>query len=152
MKVYRGMRVAVKQFRTQSLKEDVLNEVLHLNAICHPYLPHLLGVCTHRYTTFHRQLITTYVQWMILCIQLLEAINFLHCQAQLLHSDIKGDNILLSDNPSGQLQDLAGVSSSVYHVLIDFGKATHVTRGWVYNVTEREKEQYVASFPHYARS
>lgn len=179
LKVYRGMRVAVKQFRTQSLKEDVLNEALHLNAICHPYLPYLLGVCSatppYRIVTqfhgvdgktmtlqkeihdHHRQLITTYVQWMNLCIQLLEAINYLHCQAQLLHNDIKGDNILLSDNPSGQLQDLAAASSSsisssgVYHVvLIDFGKATHVTRGRVYNLTEREKEQYVVKFPHYA--
>lgn len=179
LKVYRGMRVAVKQFRTQSLKEDVLNEALHLNAICHPYLPYLLGVCTttppYRIVTqfhgvdgktvtlqkeilnHHRQLITTYVQWMILCIQLLEAINYLHCQAQLLHNDIKEDNVLLSENPSRQLQSFAAASSSsitssgVYHVvLIDFGKATQVTRGRLYNLTEREKEQYVANFPHYA--
>ena len=91
LKVYRGMLVAVKQFRTQSLKEDVLNEALHLNAICHPCLPHLFGVCTtappHRIVTqfhgidgrtvtlqreiHHRQVITTYMQWMILCTHLL---------------------------------------------------------------------------------
>ena len=59
--------------------------------------------------------------------------------------------------PSGQLQDLAAASSSsisssgVYHVvLIDSGKATHVTRGRVYILTEREKEHYVDNFPHYA--
>ena len=85
----------------------------------------------------------------------IEAINYLHSQAQLLHNDIKEDNVLLSENPSQPLQGSASSSSisspGTYHVvLIDFGKATHVTRGRHYNLTEREKEQYVAKFPHFA--
>ena len=174
LKVYRGMYVAVKQFRTQSLKADVHNEAFFLSSLCHPHLPYLFGVCTasppYRIVTqFHgidyktvtlqreihqHRLITSRVHWIILCSQLLEAVSYLHCEAQLLHNDIKEDNILLSQN-SQQLNTSPIASSSSYSseyhiVLTDFGKATHVSRGRHYNLSEREKEQYLANFPHFA--
>lgn len=43
LKVYRGMHVAVKQFRAQALKHDVHNEAFLLSSLCHPYLPYLFG-------------------------------------------------------------------------------------------------------------
>lgn len=44
----------------------------------------------------HHQLITKAIQWIILCSQLLEAVDYLHCEAHLLHNDIKEDNVLLT--------------------------------------------------------
>ena len=174
LKIYRGMYVAEKQFRTRSLKEDVLNEAQLLSSVCHPYLPYIFGVCTatppYRIVTqfhgidcktvtlqreiHHRQLITSSVQWMIHCSQLLEAINYLHCEAQLLHNDIKEDNVLLSQNSlqhNSRLTSSSSPSSCVYHiVLTDFGKATRISCGRRYHLSEREKEQYRTNFPQLA--
>ena len=177
LKVYRGMHVAVKQFRTQALKLDVDNEALFLSSLCHPYLPYLFGVCSaaqpYRIVTqfhginymtvmlqreiHHRQLITDAIQWIILCSQLLEAVDYLHCEAQLLHNDIKEDNILLTQDSEQVCSPTTGrihTSSSSYPpyhiVLTDFGKATHVTRGRQYNLSEQEKVQYLKQFPHFS--
>ena len=66
---------------------------------------------------------------MIPCTQLLEAIKYLHCEAQLLHNDVKEDNILPAESSLQQdLSDNVASSSSssssgMYHlVLTDFSK------------------------------
>ena len=46
LKVYRGINVAVKQYRAHTDKADVCSEAMVLSRLCHPYLPYLFGVCT----------------------------------------------------------------------------------------------------------
>ena len=41
---YRGIKVAVKEFLSRTVKEDVKNETV-LARLCHPFLPHLFGIC-----------------------------------------------------------------------------------------------------------
>jgi len=43
--------------------------------------------------------------WLILCSQLVEAVKYLHCKVNVLHNDIKGDNILLSRSDLDQFTD-----------------------------------------------
>ena len=46
LKVCRGMKVAVKQFRACTQKSDVYNEASILSTLCHPHLSYLFGICT----------------------------------------------------------------------------------------------------------
>lgn len=46
LQLYRGIYVAVKELLPRSLKEDVKHEAQIFARFCHPYLPHLFGVCT----------------------------------------------------------------------------------------------------------
>lgn len=171
LKVHRGVYVAVKQFQTRSVKSDVHNEAVLLLSVCHPCLPYLFGVCTtvepYRITTqFHgidhktvtlqreinnhsRHLITNSFMWIIPCSQLLDTVTYLHCDAQLLHNDIKADNVLLAQ---GSEQETSPTSSTcLYHVVLtDFGKATHVECGRHYNLSESDRAQYRTNFPHFA--
>ena len=41
---YRGIRVAVKEFLSRTLKEDIQAEATFLAKLCHPFLPHLFGI------------------------------------------------------------------------------------------------------------
>ena len=44
--LYRGIRVAVKEFLPHSVAADVLHEARVLSVLCYPYLPFLFGVNT----------------------------------------------------------------------------------------------------------
>jgi len=54
------------------------------------------------------------LDWMLVCAQISEAVRYLHFDVDILHNDIKPDNILL------KRQKVEHYSA----VLIDFGKAT----------------------------
>ena len=93
---------------------------------------------------------------VILCSQLLEAVDYLHCEVQLLYNDIKEDNVLLTQDSEQVCSPTTGrihTSSSSYTpyhiVLTDFGKATRVIRGRQYNLSEQEKVQYLKQFPNF---
>lgn len=114
LKIYRGMHVAVKQFRSGSFKDDVINEAKMIMRLCHPNLPYLFGVCTKSrphclVMQFHgianetvtilremydRKQLTDSNEWLVLCLQLVNAIEYLHHRVRLRHNDIKGDNVL----------------------------------------------------------
>ena len=83
-------------------------------------------------------------EWLIiLTTQLLEALEYLHDHAHTLYSDIKHDNILITEDGNGDLL--------TYHVvLIDFGKATALQSGHHYTLSEREKVEYLVKYPHIA--
>ena len=165
LKIYRGMQVAVKQFRSGSLKDDVINEAKILMGLCHPNLPYIFGVCTtsrpyslvmqfhgigNETVTIFRELydrkqLSDSKEWLILCSQLMSAVEYLHHSAHLLHNDIKGDNVLLTDavmvNPS---------VSNHQVVLIDFGKATPIHSGRLYRLSEDEIQQHLRKHTHLA--
>ena len=110
----RGILVTVKEF----LKADV---TLILNRICHPYLPLLIGMCTKQLRHI----------WVHLCAQLLEAMKYLHEEANILHNDIKSNNVLVAQSNGDQFHYQV--------VLIDFGKATSIEESKRYHLTGIEK-------------
>lgn len=165
LQMYRGIKVAVKEFLPRSFRSDVQNEARLLEQLCHPYLPYVFGICTTAkpfriVTQFHgieHEAVTLYYEltvrkvikdptvWMLLCTQLLEALNYLHTKVNILHNDIKSDNILLTIDPTNEGSKLH------YHiVLTDFGKATEISSAKKYNLSEPEKVQYLVKYPHIA--
>ena len=163
LQVYRGIKVAVKQFCAGSLQKDVLNEAAILSSLCHPNLQFLFGVCIstkpHRLVmqfhgvedktvTFSGELcrqndaiITN--EWLVLCHQLLDAIDYLHRHASITHNDIKGNNVLLSDTMICLLP-----STTKFH--IDFGKATKIGSGRRYRLQADEIREHMSQYAHLA--
>ena len=161
---YRGIRVAVKEFLSRTLTEDIEGEATFLAKLCHPFLPHLFGislfsspmklVCqfhgiSDETVTLAKQLIHQPLEilegheWLILTTQLFDAVNYLHDNARILHNDIKLDNVLIAEDVNG---DLIG-----FHiVLIDFGKACSLQAGRLYSLCEDEKKEYLKKYPHVA--
>lgn len=169
---YRGVLVAVKRFLAHSIKEDVVKEATIVSKLSHPCLPFLYGVCTSgtQYKIvmqFHGILhgmrgnlpttVTLYeelkhkiigvkeLDYLIMCVQLLEAVDYLHHSASILHNDIKADNILID-----KLSPPICSRSDCTAVLIDFGRATTITQGKLYRLTLSEREEYQKKFIHIA--
>ena len=79
----------------------------------------------------------SYQSWIILCSELVEAIRYLHDDANVIHNDLKTDNVVLSNSFTQQ-----GLHSSlnVQVVVIDFGKATEKDKGRLYTLNFHEEE------------
>lgn len=73
------------------------------------------------------------------CVQIAEVVRYLHEDVKCLHSDIKQDNILLSNT-----------NFDVQVVLIDYNKATERSLGKLYNLTDNERVLYHTHYPHLA--
>ena len=71
---------------------------------------------------------------------------------EIIHNDIKFNNILLADSPSvaSHSSSINGLPLQHHIVLIDFGKATDCTRGRHYSLSEIEKVTYLTRYPHIA--
>ncbi len=156
---YRGIDVAVKELLPRTLAEDVRNEAVILSLLCHPYLPCLFGICvTERpyriimqfhaidgtnsmnlYQELRRKTLkqTIHHAW-IFGAQIFEAVHYLHHEVGVLHNDITCSNILIAHDKD-------------YHIiLIDFGKASRLSKAKVYHLTETEKQEYFVKYPHLA--
>ena len=175
LQVYRGVHVAVKEFFGRTLKEDVKKEAEVLASLCHPYLPYLFGICTTSkplrivmqfhgivngtdckelnpqsitlaHELQHPQLQLLPDDWLIICAQLLDAVDYLHATINILHNDIKENNLVLGKSAipaSGKY-----VPSGNYQVLlVDFG---NTSQGKLYQLTDYEKDEYCRLFPHIA--
>lgn len=169
LQYYRGIYVAVKRFLVHTVKEDVLREATILSKLCHPSLPFLFGICTTQaqykiVMQFHGILknsgslpvtVRLYEEikqstigitcngYLIICAQLLEAIDYLHNMALILHNDIKSDNIVIEKLS----ETYAGCDDFGYNtVLIDFGKATALGEGRLYRLTPRQRDEYRAKY------
>lgn len=169
---YRGALVAVKRFLVHTIKEDVIKEAMIVSKLSHPCLPFLYGVCSNgtQYKIvmqFHGVMkgtcgnlpatVSLYEElkhkiigikqfdYLIMCAQLLEAVDYLHHSRFILHNDIKTDNILID-----KLSPPICTRSNYTAVLIDFGKATTVTQGKVYRLTLPEREEYQRKYVHIA--
>ena len=93
-------------------------------------------------------IIASYKVWLILCAQIVEAMQYLHEDVKIIHNDFKTDNILLTRSPAGsQVQEL---SCEYQIVIIDFGKATDSTKGSKYHLSFPEKQKYYREFNHIA--
>ena len=170
LQMYRGLYAAVKELNVRSVKEDVKNEAEFLALLCHPYLPYLFGVSTAaqplriimqfhgflepypysltlRQEIHQRKLQLNSDDWLVVCAQLLETVDYLHQSAKILHNDIKDDNIILGRSASStELQPNFCTNYQV--VLIDFGKATKATEGKRYHLLEHEKAEYKLRYAH----
>lgn len=165
LQLYRGIKVAVKEFLPCTIFSDVQNEASILARFCHPYLPFVFGLCiTARpyriITQFHGfgyETITLQMElvsqhriregehWLHVCTQIFEAVNYLHDEVNVLHNDIKLNNIIMAEK-----EQVTSASLSYNIVLIDFGKATEVSSGRRYNLSEPEKVEYLVKYPHIA--
>ena len=171
LKMYRGIHVAVKQMHIKSALRDVQHEAEMTACLCHPFLPCLFGICTttkpfkivtqfHGFMGDHPLSITVRrelnqhkiglkdIDWISICAQILEAVNYLHKSAEILHNDITGTNVLL-----GNLQQCTSAMDAIaggYQILlIDLGKGTKVTQGKMYHLSHREKLSICKNFHTY---
>lgn len=164
---YRGILVAVKEYLPNTLSEDVLHEAKILVSLCHPYMPCLLGVCTskkplclvmqfegiiiegvpkaltllHLLRNGHTQVCNSMSGWILVCAQLMEALLYLHDTAEVLHNDIKSDNILITKTSS---------YSECQIVFVDFGKATTLSGAKRYHLSYNDQAEYTRKFLHVA--
>lgn len=177
VQLYRGMKVAVKEYLPRCVKDDLLHEAAVLSQLCHPYLPLLIGVCSsgqplclvmqfHGVDSFKTLILGDELRqhkhicagsgWLILTGQLMEALRYLHDEAGYLHNDIKVDNILLT---SVRMDGMLPCSSSnvclsdefPYQViLIDFGKASTIKERKYLQLTVAQQHMYKIKYTHIA--
>ena len=166
---YKGIPVAVKEFLPRTRAESVRYEASILLKLSHPYVPLLLGICINDYpfimvmqyhgvdgrcVTLQKELIQkkvipsgSYQSWLIMSSELAEAIRYLHEDVNIIHNDIKADNVVLSN--SFTHQELHS-KLNFQIVLVDFGKATMKDKGHLYKLNFHEKEQYRIRYCHLA--
>lgn len=167
MKIFRGIKVAVKELQPKTLLSDMKNEAYILAKLCHPFLPYLFGVCTvgqpyRIIMQFHgikesttsltlssaivKNRITDGYAWLGIGIQIMQALSYLHNEVQILHNDITSSNICLTDS----VTEKPSFSDYIQIVLIDFGKATSVNNSRKYKLSDTEKVEYTRRYPQIA--
>ena len=77
-------------------------------------------------------------QWRVVLHGLMSAVHYLH-NNNIIHNDIKSDNILIEES-----------ASSVRSILIDLGKACFVEDGKKYNLSNEERRLYCVKHPQVA--
>ena len=100
MKLFRGIKVAVKELQPRTVLSDVRNEAHTIAKLSHPYL---FGVCqpykivmqfhgiresSILYGAIVRKKFADSYAWLGISIQLFEALSYLHNEVQILHNDI----------------------------------------------------------------
>ena len=161
LKLYRGIYVAVKEVLPCTLLDDVIKEAELLSHFTHPNLPHLFGICVEKtpYSiitqfegicignaipqslTLHKELQEGNrlqgLKWISTCAQLVEAVRYLHFEAEILHNDIKPDNILLSDTYRKS-------DSDEQPLCVVLGEATSIHNGKHYCLTVIDQADYIS--------
>lgn len=83
----------------------------------------------------------------------MEAIDYLHSKAEVLHNDITTTNILLGPPTTcSQQHSSAGMTGAGNYqiVIVDFGKATKLKDGRMFRLSIEEKLDYQKKFSHVA--
>ena len=89
--------------------------------------------------------------WVIICVQILEAVNYLRVTVDILHNDIKGNNIIFGKSSLPTTTIIVTTNGFPIHVvLVDFGKATTTSDGKLYCLTHAEKEDYWTRYSYLA--
>lgn len=81
-------------------------------------------------------------RWINILKQITTGLNHMHTKYQVIHNDIKSDNICLAS--------LFTTVTCVRAVIIDFGKACDLTNGKSYKLSDIQKERYKKDHPHIA--
>ena len=113
----------MKEFLPRTMLDDVISEAELLSQFCHPHLPHCFGIC------------------ISVCAQLAEALRYLHFEVELLHDDIKPDNILLSSD-TYRKSNCDSNEEAMHVVLTDFGEATSIHHGRRFYLTPIDQSDY----------
>ena len=80
--------------------------------------------------------------WINIRKQIVTGLNYMHTKYQIIHNDIKSDNICLGSSFISTV--------CIQAVIIDFGKACNITSGKSYKLSDIQKEQYKKDHPHIA--
>ena len=88
----------------------------------------------------HNKSIKEEYAWLGLCAQIMDALHYLHEEALIIHNDLTGSNILVTDSLTE--------GDSIQIVIIDFGKATSIDKGKILHLSSIEKAEYIRNFPH----
>lgn len=154
------LQVCAKVFRRENVYESVFcSEAVLLSMCSHANLPWLYGIvlspriiiqsyhsidgdaCTLHKMLCHscasdRNLLSE--DWKRIILGMASAVQYIHLK-EILHNDIKGDNIVLDNRQSG-----------VCSVLIDFGKGCFVSDAKFYKLSTEEKRLYSHEHPQVA--
>lgn len=171
LQTYRGYNVAVKKFLPSTVCADVHREAEVLAQFCHPYLPMLFGVVTstppYRIIMQHHGLsgqsgLSVTLSDVLMkrekyddntmftfCAQLAEVLQYLHDEVQILHNDLKCNNVVICDSVKHS-PTVDEAVCGIQIMLIDFGKATGIHNGKIFRLTDAEKFQYIKYYPHIA--
>ena len=84
---------------------------------------------------------------VMLCIQFMEGIRYLHDDVKVLRNDLKCNNILVCDSVA-EPPVPSSTETCVQIVIINFGKATSVENGKHYRLSEIEKAEYTRCYSH----
>lgn len=163
LQLYHGIHVAVKEFFPRTIVADVAQEAHVLSKCSHPYLPLLFGynIDVAPYflvTQFHgvgmmsicvgKQLAESVLHitsgnWLAMSAQLIEAIDYLHYTVNIIHNDVKANNVLINKATSSSLNCQYNI------VLTDFGNATDATKGGKYTHPSLKEAQFFEKMnPH----
>lgn len=171
---YRDYNVAVKEFRDHTKRTDVHEEAWILSKLSHPNVPYLFGVCTkvepfklvmqlhaiytagelkvHTFSsaTKEKGVVTNSYQWLALIHQAVSGLVYLHEEVQILHNDIKADNLLITAPEIHQDTCINSTTAMGRAIVVDFGKACAARGGRWYRLTATEKALYYEKHTHIA--
>ena len=154
-----NIHVCIKVFRkNDQLVSTFLPEAVLMSKLCHSNLPWLYGVSEHdgykilvlsfhgvdgRSYTLHKALhhsecLSVTINWKVILLGLVSALKYIH-QRDILHNDIKSDNIVID-----------GRSSVPQSILIDFGKGCFVSDAKTYTLSLKERRRYAIDHPQVA--
>lgn len=157
---YKGIPVAIKKYNNLSSVQDIRHEAAVMERCSHPSIPHIFGVnltkkpyflvsyfygiknhtCTLYYALHSPAMtLTKYCVGKIM-FELCQALQYLHMK-QLLHRDIKTDNILLTT-----------VHTGFHPMLIDFGKTIEISEAVSKKkcLSKPEQDEYRKKYRHIA--
>ena len=83
----------------------------------------------------------------MICAQLTEAVHYLHENVNILHNDLKCNNVLICDGLATE-EDMC--DAYVQIIVIDFGKATCIDSGKTYRLNDVENAEYYKKYPYIA--
>lgn len=154
------LEVCLKCFRNKNTYDsDFYTEAVLLSLCCHSNLPWFYGIlltpkvivqsfhsfdgksCSlhkilHHSDDLDSKKISTQ-DWKRIILGVVSAVEYIHGK-EILHNDIKSDNIIVDDRPS------------IHSVLVDFGKGCLVDNAKHYNLTDVQKCTYSHDHPQVA--
>ena len=155
-KMYNHYHVCVKVCYASN--SSFISEANILSRFAHPNLPYLFGVCVGEspsivlsYHGFGNHSITidcalftqsqtikeaiADIKWLTVLKEIACGLDNLHARYQVIHNDLKNDNIMLT---------------MTRPIIIDFGKACDVSKARFYKLSQKEKEKYRQNHCHIA--